>query len=37
MFQQVYINTMRVKPLRAVTVAYTGPTRNIYLSITSIP
>lgn len=28
---------MRVKPLRAVTIAYTGPLRSVYSSITPIP
>lgn len=27
---------MRVKPFRSVTIAYTGPYRNIYSSISSI-
>ncbi len=35
--QQAYINPMRIKPIRSVTTAYTGPVRGIYSVIPSIP
>lgn len=33
----MYISSPKVKPLRAITVGYTGPTKSTYLTITSIP